>query len=325
VADLLTLTEFGRRCDPPVSRVAVRKAILAGHIQGAVRAGNSYQVPADAVESFNTVRKRSVATESLSMGDLARRNLVARTEKESALAHKARLEAATMAAELLYRDDVEELWAETTMRARAKLLTVPSRLAAVLAGRALPAPEVEAAAMIVVHEALSELAEYDHKRYSETARRRGKRVADADVARAADPAGAEPPPVRRPRRAGDPVVGAAATVHGRGVGRTPPAPVAGGKRGAGAVAERTDAVPGGDHGRDQRPGRRARGGDGGGADRQNGSAPQRHRVSRGQGSGADAADPAHGGDCAGVQQGPGRPDGAGHAVPERKSRRRKEP
>jgi hypothetical protein len=118
-----------------------------------------------------------------SVAELQRQNLKARTAKETAFAHRARLEAAALAGDLLYRDDVVDLWSDTITRSRAKILSLPSRLAATLSSAlAVPPAQVEKIASDVISEALKELSEYDHNDYANAARRRRKRVADAETA-----------------------------------------------------------------------------------------------------------------------------------------------
>ena len=80
-----------------------------------------------------------------------------RTRLTKAQADKAEIEAAELARELVRTEDVKLTWGELVAAVRAKLLSLPSKLAPLLAPPGKVA-EAQALAETMVHEALSELA-----------------------------------------------------------------------------------------------------------------------------------------------------------------------
>ena len=80
-----------------------------------------------------------------------------RTRLTKAQADKAEIEAAELARELVRTEDVKLTWGELVAAVRAKLLSLPSKLAPLLAPPGRVA-EAQALAETMVHEALSELA-----------------------------------------------------------------------------------------------------------------------------------------------------------------------
>jgi len=177
--ELISKTEFGKRCKPPISRQAVDKAIAAGKV--APFKGNLMR--ASDVETFNQGRAIQMPAETKTDHDLKRENLIAKTKRENALAEKARLESDALAGELLYKEDVEALQSEMVMAARAKLLALPTRIAAEIAAKCgADEAEVQALAKKLVDEALRELSEYDPEEYRRYARVKGRKIAEGKSA-----------------------------------------------------------------------------------------------------------------------------------------------
>ena len=75
-------------------------------------------------------------------------------------ANKAALEEKTLAGELAVMSEVEAEWTERTAAARAKLLSLPIKLAGALHGIE-DKNQIKDAALLIIHEALQELSEYD--------------------------------------------------------------------------------------------------------------------------------------------------------------------
>lgn len=81
----------------------------------------------------------------------------ARARREAALAQLAEIELATKRGELIPADQVEMAWSSIVSVMPQRLLSLPSRLAAVVPGHSTH-QETEAAAMMLVRECLTDLA-----------------------------------------------------------------------------------------------------------------------------------------------------------------------
>ena len=81
----------------------------------------------------------------------------ARARREQALAELAEIELGTKRGELIPADQVEQAWSAIVSVMRQRLLSLPSRLAAVVPGHSTH-QETEAAAMKLVRECLTDLA-----------------------------------------------------------------------------------------------------------------------------------------------------------------------
>jgi len=97
---------------------------------------------------------------------------VAKTRLTKAQAEKAELELAEERGELHRATAVVSVWAENVINAKAKLLSIPSKLAPQLAG--LSAAEIEALLKKEISEVLHELAEYDERRIARASPSRRK-------------------------------------------------------------------------------------------------------------------------------------------------------
>lgn len=123
-----------------------------------------------------------------------------RTRLTKAQADKAEIEAAELARELVRTEDVKLTWGELVAAVRAKLLSLPSKLAPLLAPPGKIA-EAQALAETMVHEALSELAGSGLP--ANHARTRGPGAVDAGAAAKADGesvGGSLPAAVKRVKR-----------------------------------------------------------------------------------------------------------------------------
>ena len=83
----------------------------------------------------------------------------AKTRLTNAQADMKEFQYAVLRKEYVKRDDVSRTWTEQAGRVRSRLLSLPVRLAGMLAGAEYAAPEIEGITQKLVNEALSELAE----------------------------------------------------------------------------------------------------------------------------------------------------------------------
>lgn len=228
--ELISRAEFGRRCNPPISQPAVTKAIGEGRL---VTVNNLLR--ASDVAEFDANRRRAAEGDDDS---LSRQLMVARIAHEQAKGKREQLEADALAGELLYREDVEEMQAAMVMAARAKMLALPTRLAATLGPQyGIPELEIQTAAKALIEEALSELSGYDPEQYRQIARKRGRKVASTGAAKTTGDKARSKTSGGRKRKKHPGDVGATAGTDGLPVGGAVSVSVPGVKRRAGKVAQ----------------------------------------------------------------------------------------
>ncbi|MBN2123618.1 MAG: hypothetical protein JW821_04960 [Deltaproteobacteria bacterium] len=122
----------------------------------------------DAMRAYISHLQERVREASVDPNDLKKEL----TRLRRAQADKTELEVKEFRGELHRAEDVEDVWTEMLSNFRAKILSLPTRLAPVLQTLE-DLKDLQKVLKNAVHEALQELSEYDPDRIAERARKKG--------------------------------------------------------------------------------------------------------------------------------------------------------